>query len=93
MLSPSHLPELTTEQMLRKDLKTLSNDELVLAISGIYIDLEVRRSEGKQAWGSSAGTAGQHQHLSSSRLSCTALTCCRTWKLSARLGAMLGWWP
>lgn len=47
MLSPSHLPELTTEQMLRKDLKTLSNDELVLAISGIYIDLEVRRREGK----------------------------------------------
>ncbi|XP_035426533.1 exopolyphosphatase PRUNE1 isoform X2 [Cygnus atratus] len=33
--------ELTTEQMLQKDLKTLSNDELVLAISGIYINLEV----------------------------------------------------
>ncbi|XP_066842060.1 exopolyphosphatase PRUNE1 [Anser cygnoides] len=32
--------ELTTEQMLRKDLKTLSNDELVLAVSGIYINLE-----------------------------------------------------
>lgn len=47
MLSPSHLPELTTEQMLRKDLKTLSNDELVLAVSGIYINLEVRLSEGK----------------------------------------------
>ncbi|NXK57249.1 PRUN1 Exopolyphosphatase, partial [Chauna torquata] len=31
---------LTTEQMLRKDLKTLSSDELVLAISGIYIDIE-----------------------------------------------------
>ncbi|NXJ85593.1 PRUN1 Exopolyphosphatase, partial [Trogon melanurus] len=31
---------LTTEQMLRKDLKVLSSDELVLAISGIYVDLE-----------------------------------------------------
>ncbi|NXA25940.1 PRUN1 Exopolyphosphatase, partial [Ibidorhyncha struthersii] len=32
---------LTTEQMLRKDLKVLSSDELVLAISAIYVDLEV----------------------------------------------------
>ncbi|NXP14502.1 PRUN1 Exopolyphosphatase, partial [Thinocorus orbignyianus] len=31
---------LTTEQMLRRDLKALSSDELVLAISGIYLDLE-----------------------------------------------------
>ncbi|KAM9515215.1 exopolyphosphatase PRUNE1 isoform 1-T2 [Guaruba guarouba] len=31
---------LTTEQMLRKDLKVLSSDELVLAISAIYVDLE-----------------------------------------------------
>ncbi|XP_062488580.1 exopolyphosphatase PRUNE1 isoform X1 [Pezoporus occidentalis] len=31
---------LTTEQMLRKDLKVLSGDELVLAISAIYVDLE-----------------------------------------------------
>ncbi|CAM9125181.1 unnamed protein product, partial [Bubo scandiacus] len=31
---------LTTEQMLRKDLKALSGDELVLAISAIYVDLE-----------------------------------------------------
>ncbi|NWI69298.1 PRUN1 Exopolyphosphatase, partial [Todus mexicanus] len=31
---------LTTEQMLRKDLKALSSDELALAISGIYVDLE-----------------------------------------------------
>ncbi|XP_067169532.1 exopolyphosphatase PRUNE1 isoform X1 [Apteryx mantelli] len=32
---------LTTEQMLRKDLKALSSDELALGISGIYMDLEV----------------------------------------------------
>ncbi|NXL86118.1 PRUN1 Exopolyphosphatase, partial [Alectura lathami] len=32
---------LTTEQMLRKDLKTVSSDEQVLAISGIYMDLKV----------------------------------------------------
>ncbi|NXW63576.1 PRUN1 Exopolyphosphatase, partial [Eurystomus gularis] len=31
---------LTTEQMLRKDLKVLSGDELVLAISAIYVDLD-----------------------------------------------------
>ncbi|NXP17927.1 PRUN1 Exopolyphosphatase, partial [Scytalopus superciliaris] len=31
---------LTTEQMLRKDLKALSNDELSLAISGVFVDLE-----------------------------------------------------
>ncbi|XP_049661666.1 bcl-2/adenovirus E1B 19 kDa-interacting protein 2-like protein isoform X4 [Accipiter gentilis] len=31
---------LTTEQMLRKDLKVLSSDELVLAVSAIYVDLE-----------------------------------------------------
>ncbi|KAM9368521.1 exopolyphosphatase PRUNE1 [Phaethornis superciliosus] len=31
---------LTTEQMLRKDLKVLSGDDLLLAISGIYVDLE-----------------------------------------------------
>uniref|UniRef100_A0A8D0FSP8 Prune exopolyphosphatase 1 n=1 Tax=Strix occidentalis caurina TaxID=311401 RepID=A0A8D0FSP8_STROC len=31
---------LTTEQMLRKDLKALSGDELVLAVSAIYVDLE-----------------------------------------------------
>ncbi|NXS13024.1 PRUN1 Exopolyphosphatase, partial [Neodrepanis coruscans] len=33
---------LTTEQMLRKDLKVLSNDELVLPVSGVFVDLEVR---------------------------------------------------
>ncbi|XP_009632532.2 exopolyphosphatase PRUNE1, partial [Egretta garzetta] len=31
---------LTTEQMLRKDLKVLSGDELLLAVSAIYVDLE-----------------------------------------------------
>ncbi|XP_009074696.1 PREDICTED: protein prune homolog, partial [Acanthisitta chloris] len=31
---------LTTEQMLRKDLKVISSDELLLGISGIYVDLE-----------------------------------------------------
>uniref|UniRef100_A0A8C3UVZ0 Prune exopolyphosphatase 1 n=1 Tax=Catharus ustulatus TaxID=91951 RepID=A0A8C3UVZ0_CATUS len=31
---------LTTEQMLRKDLKVISNDEVVVAISGIFEDLE-----------------------------------------------------
>ncbi|NXT25729.1 PRUN1 Exopolyphosphatase, partial [Syrrhaptes paradoxus] len=31
---------LTTEQMLRKDLKVLSGDELTLAVSAIYVDLE-----------------------------------------------------
>ncbi|XP_038017954.1 exopolyphosphatase PRUNE1 [Motacilla alba alba] len=31
---------LTTEQMLRKDLKVLSNDEAVVAISGVFEDLE-----------------------------------------------------
>ncbi|NWQ84569.1 PRUN1 Exopolyphosphatase, partial [Columbina picui] len=31
---------LTTEQMLRKDLKVLSGDELLLAISAVYTDLE-----------------------------------------------------
>ncbi|XP_030320976.1 exopolyphosphatase PRUNE1 isoform X1 [Calypte anna] len=31
---------LTTEQMLRKDLKVLSADDLLLPISGIYVDLE-----------------------------------------------------
>ncbi|NXR34594.1 PRUN1 Exopolyphosphatase, partial [Zosterops hypoxanthus] len=33
---------LTTEQMLRKDLKVISNDEVVVAISGVFEDLEVR---------------------------------------------------
>ncbi|NWX93087.1 PRUN1 Exopolyphosphatase, partial [Nothoprocta ornata] len=32
---------LTTEQMLRKDLKVLASDELALGISGIYVVLEV----------------------------------------------------
>lgn len=32
---------LTTEQMLRKDLKTVSGDEQVLAISGVYMDIEL----------------------------------------------------
>ncbi|XP_042749556.1 exopolyphosphatase PRUNE1 isoform X2 [Lagopus leucura] len=32
---------LTTEQMLRKDLKTVSGDEQVLATSGIYMDIEL----------------------------------------------------
>ncbi|NWU38757.1 PRUN1 Exopolyphosphatase, partial [Hylia prasina] len=32
---------LTTEQMLRKDLKVLSNDEVVVAISGVFEDLEM----------------------------------------------------
>ncbi|KAM6039552.1 exopolyphosphatase PRUNE1 isoform 2-T2 [Chlamydotis macqueenii] len=31
---------LTTEQMLRKDLKVLSGSELLLAVSAIYVDLE-----------------------------------------------------
>ncbi|XP_014746794.1 PREDICTED: protein prune homolog [Sturnus vulgaris] len=31
---------LTTEQMLRKDLKVISNDEVVVAISGVFEDLE-----------------------------------------------------
>ncbi|KAM3657232.1 exopolyphosphatase PRUNE1 [Ammospiza maritima maritima] len=31
---------LTTEQMLRKDLKVLSNDEAVVGISGVFEDLE-----------------------------------------------------
>ncbi|XP_069734764.1 exopolyphosphatase PRUNE1 [Phaenicophaeus curvirostris] len=31
---------LTTEQMLRKDLKALAGDELLLAISSIYVDME-----------------------------------------------------
>ncbi|NWV91432.1 PRUN1 Exopolyphosphatase, partial [Machaerirhynchus nigripectus] len=31
---------LTTEQMLRKDLKVLSSDEVVVAISGVFEDLE-----------------------------------------------------
>ncbi|NWI87670.1 PRUN1 Exopolyphosphatase, partial [Pitta sordida] len=31
---------LSTEQMLRKDLKVLSSDELLLGVSGIYVDLE-----------------------------------------------------
>uniref|UniRef100_A0A8C9G420 Prune exopolyphosphatase 1 n=1 Tax=Pavo cristatus TaxID=9049 RepID=A0A8C9G420_PAVCR len=35
---------LTTEQMLRKDLKTVSGDEHVLATSGIYMDIEVCRA-------------------------------------------------
>ncbi|NXE98688.1 PRUN1 Exopolyphosphatase, partial [Menura novaehollandiae] len=38
--SPCHLPGLTTEQMLRKDLKVISSDELALPISGIFVDLE-----------------------------------------------------
>ncbi|NXE57342.1 PRUN1 Exopolyphosphatase, partial [Casuarius casuarius] len=33
--------DLTTEQMLRKDLKALSSDELALGISGIYVKMEV----------------------------------------------------
>ncbi|XP_031823350.1 LOW QUALITY PROTEIN: exopolyphosphatase PRUNE1 [Sarcophilus harrisii] len=32
---------LTTEQMLRKDLKTISGDGTMLAISAVYMDLEV----------------------------------------------------
>uniref|UniRef100_A0A4X2L3L7 DHHA2 domain-containing protein n=1 Tax=Vombatus ursinus TaxID=29139 RepID=A0A4X2L3L7_VOMUR len=32
---------LTTEQMLRKDLKTISGDGTMLAISAIYMDLEI----------------------------------------------------
>ncbi|NXM97977.1 PRUN1 Exopolyphosphatase, partial [Sylvia borin] len=32
---------LTTEQMLRKDLKVLSNDDVVIAISGVFEDLEI----------------------------------------------------
>uniref|UniRef100_A0A8D2QVQ9 Prune exopolyphosphatase 1 n=1 Tax=Zosterops lateralis melanops TaxID=1220523 RepID=A0A8D2QVQ9_ZOSLA len=32
---------LTTEQMLRKDLKVISNDEVVVAISGVFEDLEI----------------------------------------------------
>ncbi|XP_071582959.1 exopolyphosphatase PRUNE1 isoform X3 [Heliangelus exortis] len=35
---------LTTEQMLRKDLKVLPGEDLLLAISGIYVDLEVCRA-------------------------------------------------
>uniref|UniRef100_A0A8C3Y616 Prune exopolyphosphatase 1 n=1 Tax=Catharus ustulatus TaxID=91951 RepID=A0A8C3Y616_CATUS len=35
---------LTTEQMLRKDLKVISNDEVVVAISGIFEDLELCRA-------------------------------------------------
>lgn len=42
VLSPPPFPGLTTEQMLRKDLKTVSGDEQVLAISGVYMDIEVR---------------------------------------------------
>lgn len=45
-LGPSRLPGLTTEQMLRKDLKVLSGDELLLAVSAIYVDLEVRLQAG-----------------------------------------------
>lgn len=33
--------------MLRKDLKVLSGDELVLPISAIYMDLEVKLGGGK----------------------------------------------
>jgi len=47
MLGPSHLAGLTTEQMLRKDLKVLSGDELLLAVSAIYEDLEVKLGGGK----------------------------------------------
>ncbi|NWI48300.1 PRUN1 Exopolyphosphatase, partial [Picathartes gymnocephalus] len=39
-LISGHLPGLTTEQMLRKDLKVLSGDEMLVAISGIFEDLE-----------------------------------------------------
>ncbi|NXA43136.1 PRUN1 Exopolyphosphatase, partial [Eudromia elegans] len=46
---------LTTEQMLRKDLKALANDELALGISGIYVDLEVRLAERGRRCGRSAG--------------------------------------
>lgn len=46
-LGPFHLPGLTTEQMLRKDLKVVSGDELVLPISAIYMDLEVKLGGGK----------------------------------------------
>lgn len=59
-LGPSRLPGLTTEQMLRKDLKVLSSDELVLAISAIYVDLEVRLGGGgreTEAGGDTVGTA------------------------------------
>lgn len=43
--------------MLRKDLKVISNDEVVVAISGIFEDLEVRLGgEGETEAGS--GTLG-----------------------------------
>lgn len=54
---PGHLPGLTTEQMLRKDLKVLSSDEAVVGISGVFEDLEVRLgAEGETEAGS--GTLG-----------------------------------
>ena len=55
-LAPLCLPGLTTEQMLRKDLKVLVGDELALAISAIYVDLEVRLGTGGTEGGS--GTMG-----------------------------------
>ncbi|NXC92066.1 PRUN1 Exopolyphosphatase, partial [Cercotrichas coryphoeus] len=39
-LTPGCLPGLSTEQMLRKDLKVISHDEAVVAISGVFEDLE-----------------------------------------------------
>lgn len=54
---PRPLPGLSTEQMLRKDLKVISNDEVVVAISGVFEDLEVRLGgEGETEAGS--GTVG-----------------------------------
>ncbi|NWH68351.1 PRUN1 Exopolyphosphatase, partial [Geococcyx californianus] len=40
---------LTTQQMLQKDLKVLASDELLVAISSVYVDVEV--SEGKPRQG------------------------------------------
>lgn len=50
-LGPSRPAGLTTEQMLRKDLKVLSSDELLLAVSAIYVDLEVRPGGGNRGTG------------------------------------------
>ncbi|RLV63220.1 hypothetical protein DV515_00018492, partial [Chloebia gouldiae] len=46
---------LTTEQMLRKDLKAISGDEGVVAISGVFEDLEVRL-------GAEGGNRGRERH-------------------------------
>lgn len=55
--SPGHLPGLTTEQMLRKDLKVLSSDDVVVPVSGIFEDLEVRLG-GEGETGAGSGTLG-----------------------------------